>query len=210
MKTVAKKTKKSYWQYLFLLGPFLILMGLAAGTVAGTWGIIPLGLIIAGAVLSVLGLLWQANKSKWWKRRSTQAGTNAIAATLAVLVILGLINFLATRYQTRIDFTETGLYTLAPQSRQIVQNLSQPVKVWVFDRNQNPQDRELLENYRRQGSQFSFEYVDPQARPGLAQKFGVRGFGDVYIEAGNRRQFVQSVGQGRLSEVQLTTKIQQM
>lgn len=210
MKTVAKKTKKNYWQYLFLLGSFLILMGLAAGTVAGSWGIIPLGLIAAGAVLSVLGLLWQAYKSKWWKRRSTQAGTNAIAATLAVLVILGLINFLATRYQTRIDFTETGLYTLAPQSRQIVQNLSQPVKVWVFDRNQNPQDRALLENYRRQGSQFSFEYVDPQTRPGIAQKFGVRSFGDVYIEAGNRRQFIQSVGQGRLSEVQLTTKIQQV
>ncbi|MGL4622445.1 MAG: DUF7088 domain-containing protein, partial [Chroococcidiopsis sp.] len=157
MKTVAKKTKKTYWQYLFLLGPFLILMGLTAGTVAGSWGIVPLGLIAAGAVLSVLGLAWQAYKTKWWKRRSTQAGTNAIAATLAVLVILGLINFLATRYQTRIDFTETGLYTLAPQSRQIVQNLSQPVKVWVFDRNQNPQDRALLENYRRQGSQFSFE-----------------------------------------------------
>ena len=176
----------------------------------GSWGTVPLGLIAAGAVLSILGLLWQANKTKWWKRRSTQAGTNAIAATLAVLVILGLINFLATRYQTRIDFTETGLYTLAPQSRQIVQNLSQPVKVWVFDRNQNSQDRALLENYRRQGSQFNFEYVDPQAQPGLAQKFGVRGFGDVYIEAGNRRQFVQSVGQGRLSEVQLTTKIQQV
>lgn len=209
LKTAAK-SKRNYWQYLFLLGPFLILMGLAAGTVAGSWGIVPLGLIISGAVLSVLGLLWQAYKSKWWKRRSTQAGTNAIAATLAVLVILGLINFLATRYQTRIDFTETRLHTLAPQSRQIVQNLSQPVKVWVFDRNQNSQDRELLENYRRQGSQFSFEYVDPQARPGLAQKFGVRTFGDVYIEAGNRRQFVQSVGQGRLSEVQLTTKIQQV
>jgi len=210
MKTIAKK-KKNYWQYLFWLGPFLVLMGLSASIVSGTWGPIPLGLLISGIVLCGLWLLFQAYASRWWGRRSTQAGANALVATLAVLVILGLVNFLATRYSTRVDYTETGLYTLAPESRQLVKNLSEPIKVWVFDRDQNPQDRELLENYRRQGSQFSYEYVDPQARPGLAQQFGVKQFGDVYIEAGKQRRLVQTVNeQERLSEVQLTNKVQQI
>lgn len=210
MKTIAKK-KKNYWQYLFWLGLFLVLMGLSASVVSGTWGPIPLGLLISGIVLCGLWLLFQAYASKWWGRRSTQAGANALVATLAVLVILGLVNFLATRYSTRVDYTETGLYTLAPESRQLVKNLSEPIKVWVFDRDQNPQDRELLENYRRQGSQFSYEYVDPQARPGLAQQFGVKQFGDVYIEAGKQRRLVQTVNeQERLSEVQLTNKVQQL
>jgi ABC-type uncharacterized transport system involved in gliding motility auxiliary subunit len=210
MKTIAKK-KKNYWQYVFWLGPFLVLMGLSASIVSGTWGLIPLGLLISGIVLCILWLLFQAYASRWWGRRSTQAGANALMATLAVLVILGLVNFLATRYSTRVDYTETGLYTLAPESRQLVNNLSEPIKVWVFDRNQNPQDRELLENYRRQGSQFSYEYVDPQARPGLAQQFGVKQFGDVYIEAGKQRRLVQTVNeQERLSEVQLTNKVQQI
>ena len=209
MKTVAKK--QNYWKYLFWLGPFLILMGLSAGVVSGIWGQLPLGLLISGIVLSGLWLLFQAYTNNWWNRRSTQAGTNALVATLSVLVILGFVNFLATRYTTRIDYTETGIFTLAPESKQLVRNLSQPVKVWVFDKDRNSQDRELLENYRRQGSQFSFEYVDPQAQPGLAQQFGVKQFGDVYIEAGKQRRLVQTLNpQERLSEVQLTTKLQQV
>ena len=208
MKTFAKK-KQSYWKYLFWLGPFLILMGLSAGAVSGTWGSLPLGLLISGIVLSGLWLLFGAYTTNWWGRRSTQAGTNALVATVSVLVILGFLNFLAVRYPVRVDLTETGLHTLAPESQQLVRNLSEPVKVWVFDREQNPQDRELLENYRRLGSQFSFEYVDPQARPGVAQQFGVKQFGEVYLEAGSQRRLVQTVNQQeRLSEVQLTNKLQ--
>lgn len=209
MKTIA--TKKNYWKYLFWIGPALVLMGLSAGVVSSNWEPVPLGLVIAGIVLIGLWLLFQARESNWWGRRSTQTGTNALLATLAVLVILGLVNFLALRYPVRVDFTETQLFTLAPQSRQLVGNLQEPVKVWVFDRDQNPQDRELLENYRRQGQQFSFEYVDPQARPGLAEKFGFKDFGEVYLESGDRRRLLQVVSdQERLSEVRLTNGLQQI
>jgi ABC-type uncharacterized transport system involved in gliding motility auxiliary subunit len=210
MKTIATR-KKRYWKYLFWLGPALVVIGLSAGVVSGSWKPVPLGLLISGIVLTGLWLLFLAYESNWWGRRSTQAGTNALLATLAVLVILGLINFLAVRYPARVDFTETQLFTLAPQSRQVVRNLQQPVKVWVFDRNQNAQDRELLENYRRQNSQFSFEYVDPQARPGLAEKFGVKEFGEVHLEAGERRRLLQVANeQERLSEVRLTNGLQQI
>jgi ABC-type uncharacterized transport system involved in gliding motility auxiliary subunit len=110
-----------------------------------------------------------------------------------------------------VDFTETQLFTLAPQSRQLVRNLQEPVKVWVFDGNQDPQDRQLLENYVRQGAQFSFEYVDPQARPGLAEKFGIKQLGEVYLEVGQQRRLLQVVNeQERLSEVRLTNGLQQI
>lgn len=151
MKTV---TTKNFWKYLFWLGPVLAIVGLSAAAVSG-WEPVPLGLLISGIVLTGLWLLFQAYQSNWWGRRSTQAGTNAIVATLSVLVLLGLINFLGTRYSMRVDFTENQQFTLAPQSQQLVRNLEEPIKVWVFDRNQNPQDRELLENYRRQGDRKS-------------------------------------------------------
>jgi len=98
-----------------------------------------------------------------------QASTNALVATLAVFVIL--VASWQSLYPVRRDFTETQLFTLASQSRQLVRNLQEPVKVWVTT--SGPQDRQLLENYLRQGSQ-QLEYVDPQTRPGLADKFGVR------------------------------------
>ena len=195
---------------MFWLGPVIAIMGLSAALVSGSWSSVPLALLIAGIVLSGLWLLFQARETNWWGRRSTQAGTNAIAATLAVLVILGLINFLAIRYPVRVDLTETKLFTLAPQSQRLVQNLQQPVKVWIFDRNQNQQDRDLLENYARQGKNFSFEYVDPQVQPGLAANFGVKNPGEVHLEVGKRRQLLQTVNEQPLSEVRLTNALQQI
>ncbi|MFB2771586.1 GldG family protein [Pelatocladus sp. BLCC-F211] len=208
MKTIS--TKK-FWKYLILPGLFLVATGLTIGFVSESWGTVPLAFIICGAVVIGLWLIWQSQESNWWGRRSTQAGTNALIATLAVLAILGLINFLANRYEFRADLTETKLFTLAPESKELVQNLKQPVKVWVFDVTQNPQDRELLESYQKQNSQFKFEYADPQARPGLTEKFGVKDFGEVYLESGEKKQLVQVVNvSDRLSEIKLTNSLQQI
>ncbi len=193
-------------------------MGVSAGVVSGIWGPLPWGLLVAGAVIVGLGVILPASRGsipaskpssipKFWQRRSTQTSTNALISILAVLVILGLINFLGARYTYRIDLTENQFFTLAPQSQEVLANLKQPVKVWVFESQPEPATRTLLEQYERKGrSQFSFEFVDPQAQPGLAQKYKVENRGDVFLEAGKR---VQPLEQG-LSESSLTTAIEQV
>ncbi|MDF5725594.1 MAG: Gldg family protein [Rhizonema sp. PD37] len=207
MKTIAVK-KLGY--LLFWLAPFLLTAGLTSGLLSG-WGTISLLLIVSGSAIAVLWLIRQNQQNHWWSRRSTQASTNALVATSAVLIILGLVNFLGTRYHLRKDLTETQLFTLAPQSRASVRSLSEPVKVWVFN-SPNPQDQDLLENYHEQNrSKFKYEYVDPQAAPGLAQKFHLKDNGEVYLESGNRRQLVQVVSENeRLSEAKLTNRLQQI
>ncbi|MGK7876225.1 MAG: Gldg family protein [Xenococcaceae cyanobacterium] len=210
MKNIANLRK--YIKYLFFIGIFLWIAGLVAGLVSGTWSLLPVGLLVAGIFIIVLWLGFLISFTQgFWGRRSTEAGTNALVATLAVLVILGLINFLALRYSVRVDLTENQLFTLSPQSQQILQNLQQPLKVWVFDRDPNPADQDLLENYRRNGSNFEFEFVDPQVKIGLAREFNVQSFGDVYVEYGSKRQLVQTLNPGaRLSEVKLTNAIEQI
>mgnify|MGYP000385542929 FL=1 len=203
--------KKQLWKLIFLLGHFLITAGLTVGLISAEWGLIPLIFLISGILISGFWVVLQSQRSKWWKQRSTQAGTNAILATLAVLIVLGLINFLGIRYHLRTDLTETQLFTLAPQSRELLRNLPQPMKVWLFTRDQNYQDQELLDNYRRQSPNFKYEYVDPQARPGLAEKFGVQHLGEVYLEFENKHQLVQTVNDNeRLSEIRLTNRLQQI
>ncbi|NJN59893.1 MAG: ABC transporter, partial [Leptolyngbyaceae cyanobacterium SL_5_9] len=207
MKTAIKW---KHLKYLFWLGPALVVMGLSAGVIAGSWIPLPLALILTGIVISGIWLFFESSFLKGFLgRRSTQAGTNALAATLAVLVILGLINFLGVRYSKQVDLTENQLFTLAPQTQEVLQNLEQPVKVWVFAITPNPNDRRLLENYQRQSSQFSFEYVDPNARPGLAREFGMQQAGEVYLEKGENRTFLQQITQEPLSERRLTNAIGQ-
>jgi ABC-type uncharacterized transport system involved in gliding motility auxiliary subunit len=212
---ISKKIDRFNWKtlkYLFWLGPILIVMGLTAGVVSGSWGVVPIGLLIAGIVVIGLWLLFEGyTQPGFWGRRSTQVGTNALVATLAMLVILGLINFLAVRYSTRLDLTENQIFTLASQSQQVTQQLQQPVKVWIFAPNPNPVDQALLENYRRQNNLFSYEYVDPQAKPGIVRRFGVQAIGEVYLESGNTHKLVQTItNEERLSERKLTNALAQI
>jgi ABC-type uncharacterized transport system involved in gliding motility auxiliary subunit len=204
-------TKNKLWQLVFWLGPFFFTVGLTVGLVSEKWGIIPILLIILGLVICSLWVIVKSQTSKWWQQRSTQTGTNAFVATISVLVILGLINFLGMRYHVRLDLTDTQLFTLSPQSKELISNLPQTIKVWLFSREQNLQDRELLDNYQRQGKQFKFEYVDPQLRPGIAKKFGVKDYGEVYLEFGDKQQLVQVISENeRLSEIKLTNKLQKI
>ncbi|NEQ20527.1 MAG: ABC transporter [Microcoleus sp. SIO2G3] len=209
MKPIKSKT---YLSYLFLLGPVLSIMGISARIVSGNWSPVALGLLIAGAVIIGLWLLFLGSLAPgFWGRRSTQAGTNALLATLSVLIILGLVNFLAARYPLRVDLTENQLFTLSPLSQQVVKNLQQPVKVWVFSPNPNTADRDLLANYSRYGSNLQFEFVDPQLKPAIAQKFNVQSVGQVFLEYGAERQPLQTVSDAeRLSEIKLTNGIERI
>ena len=203
--------KNKLWKLIFWLGPFLITAGLTVRLTSVNSGIIPLSLIIIGSVICALWVVVQTQQSKWWQKRSTQSATNALIATLSVLVILGLINFLGIRYHLRLDLTDTQLFTLSPQSRELVSNLPETMKVWLFSKEKNSQDQELLDNYHRQSNKFKFEYVDPELKPGLAERFGVKDYGEVYLEFQTKRQLVQIINEDeRLSEIKLTNRLQQM
>jgi ABC-type uncharacterized transport system involved in gliding motility auxiliary subunit len=212
-KKKKKNKKKNYFKNLFWLGPILSIMGISARVVADEWSPVALGLLIAGLVIMVLGLIFFGSLAPgFWGRRSTQASTNAIIATLAMIVILGLINFLGVRYGQKVDLTENQLFTLSPLSQWVVKKLQEPVKVWIFSPNPNPVDLDLLKNYRRYGSKLDYEYVDPELKPTLAQKFNVKPpGGEVYLEYGSQRKFVQAVNDDeRLSEAKLTNSIEQV
>jgi ABC-type uncharacterized transport system involved in gliding motility auxiliary subunit len=200
---------RKYINYLLFLGIIIATAGIVAGKVSEKWSPLAIGLSVGGMVILVvwLGLFLKSNK-EFWGLRSTEAGTNAIISTVAVIVILGLVNFLAFRYALRIDLTETKLFTLSPQSQEIVANLPQELKVYIFERQPHPADRKLLENYRRQSPKFSFEFVDPQVNLKLTQQFKVQSVGEVYLQFGDKQQLVQTLKPNtRLAEVQLTNAI---
>ncbi|MEM6837631.1 MAG: Gldg family protein [Cyanobacteria bacterium P01_C01_bin.120] len=168
--------------------------GLVAGSLSG-WQVLPTALLIFGIGLLLLGFSFSGQTAgAFWQQRSTQAGTNAVVATLAVLIILGLVNFLAVQYTTRFDLTETKLFTLAPATQNVVQSLEKPVRVVIFSPVQNPQDVQLLESYRLESNNFDFEYVDPVANPTLAESFGVSQPGMVFLEVESDRRFLQTLG----------------
>ena len=194
-------------KYLFLFGIIIVIVGVTAGYVAGDWTPIPLGLMVTGGV--ILSISFFVGTRKFWQRRSTQENLNAFVATIALFVILGLLNFLGIRYEKTIDLTENNLYTLAPQSKKLVSDLQQPLTVWVFNDPPSQETERVLKNYQQQSEQFRFQFVDPQQNIAKVEEFGVESYGEVYIEYDDKTQFVQPVSEGEpISEVKLTSTIQ--
>ncbi|MEL6136025.1 MAG: Gldg family protein [Cyanobacteria bacterium J06628_6] len=207
MKTLSSQR---YLRYLIWPGLAVMTAGLVVGLLNG-WTLLPLGLVIGGLVLMAASLvLGGYHWGQFWRSRSTQSGTNAVVATLSVIAILGLINFVGARYDQRLDLTENQLYTLAPESQAVAKNLAQPVTVYVFDEALNPTDQELLESYRRYNADITYEVINPFQDPQTAQQFEISAPGEVYLQVGDKEIFVQRLGQERLSERDLTNKLDQL
>jgi ABC-type uncharacterized transport system involved in gliding motility auxiliary subunit len=215
-------TIKFFLKYAVFLGVGLASAGLMVGVVSGIWDMTATGLIIAGVVLMgiwllFLGRLGDPKQPKFWQRRSTQVGTNALISTLSVLAILGLLNFVAVRQVYRIDQTETQLFSLAPETKQVLKSLKQPVKLYLFTPDRDPGDQILLDRVTAQNPNLTVEYVDPQTNPTLAQRFNLKNDlvnKDVFLERQSRSQnrpvtqLVQTINpQERLSESKLVNAL---
>lgn len=210
MKTL--QTFTPFLKYLFIPGLILAVAGGVAGSITHTWTPLYIGLLVAGIILLVVWVLFGGLIAQgFWSRRTTQAGTNALIKTIALIAILGLINFWAIRSPIRIDLTENQLFTLSPETQTLVKALPQPMKVWIFAKSLPDRDRQLLTDYQRYNPKLTYEVVDPQQKPNLVQQFAVKEPGEVYLEYGQKKQLVQAL-QGAeqaepLSEVKLSNAI---
>ena len=200
---------KVYINVLFFLGVFLLFVGIVTAQVMENGSIIPMATIIIAIAFIIISLISFLYTSKgFWSMRSTEAMTNALVSTVAVVLIILLVNFLGIKYAIRIDLTENKLFTLSPQSQELVNNLNSPLKVYVFSHPINKIDQQLLENYQSYSKLFDYQFVNPQVDISLAQKFNVTRTGDVYVEYEDKQQLAQIVSpENRLEEVKLTSAI---
>jgi ABC-type uncharacterized transport system involved in gliding motility auxiliary subunit len=137
--------------------------------------------------------------------RTARYGSNAGIVVVAFLGILVLLNFLSDRHHRRVDLTEAGEYTLSPQTIQILSQLAEPVKVTAFFakgdyREQDLED--LLSEYSYHTAKISYEFVDLDVQPFVAQQYEIGSYGTIVFESGGRRQDIFTV-----DEQEITTAI---
>ena len=126
------------------------------------------GLAIAGLVCTLLYILSQWREiGQAFSGRQARFGTLAAASILVVLGILVAINYLSTRYNKRWDLTAARQFSLSDQTKKVLQDLKEPVKIRVFARSDDFQRfRDRLDEYTYQSKQVTAEYIDPEKRPG--------------------------------------------
>src|SRR3954470_11204120 len=90
-------------------------------------------LAIAGLVCTLLYILSQWREiGEAFSGRQARFGTVAAASVLVVLAILVAINYLGNRHNRRWDLTAAQQFSLSDQTKKVLHDLKEPVKVRVF------------------------------------------------------------------------------
>jgi ABC-type uncharacterized transport system involved in gliding motility auxiliary subunit len=158
-----------------------------------------LTLLIGIPLLAVLGKLVQQNHQAL-RSRTAAYGLNSAVTVVLVLGILGVLNFLASRYPYKLDLTKNKVHTLSDQTVKLLTSLQKPVKATYFAKmQQKEQTRPLLDNYKGLNPKFEVEYVDPDKEPTRAKQAGIRKYGTLVLAVGNRENKLEDVTEEKMT-----------
>ena len=146
-----------------------------------TLSYIALWVLLTGAILVFLSLILSPRAiAIFLVGRKGRYGTNVAIMTVAFFVILLIINFFLYNNPTRIDVTATRVFSLSDQTLQIIDDLETEVVANAFfvDKQTKDADRQqaedLLNEFSRRSSMFSYRFIDPELNRAQALKYKVK------------------------------------
>ena len=121
--------------------------------------------------------------------RQGRWGANVAIMTAAFFVIVILINFLLFRTTARLDVTSTRVFSLAQQTRQVLDGMDAPVRANAFFIPNDPtaafqrqQAEDLLNEFSRRSSNFTYRFVDPELNRSVAVQYDVTDYPVIVFE----------------------------
>jgi ABC-type uncharacterized transport system involved in gliding motility auxiliary subunit len=122
---------------------------------------------------------------------------------LLLLGIIGVVEAISYRHNSRYDLTENKRFSLAPQTIDLLRNLKTEVSAIAFFRTDQPNKRlaeDLLKQYARYSNgKLAWRLVDPDREPGLARRYGVESYGTVVLETKERSEKVLDAEEEKLT-----------
>src|SRR5215208_3765277 len=106
--------------------------------------------VVAHLLLGVLALATYLTSARGSLRtflgeRSTKQGAQALSYSVLFFLILVMVNYLSTRNHYRFDVTESGVFSVSPQTRSVLQKIDKPLEINAFvEAGSDPALRELL------------------------------------------------------------------
>lgn len=118
---------------------------------------------------------WSGARNSF-RSRAFRAGGYSLAAAAIVIAIAVALNLMVGALPaswTKVDLTDTGLYSLSSQTEQLVAELEEDVTVYwiVQDGSQDSTMEQLLERYKSLSKHLKVEEKDPVVYPSFAQQY---------------------------------------
>ncbi len=125
----------------------------------------------------------------WMKARQTKFAAYTTVYVLIILAVVGVVNFLAQRYNKSYDTTTSKKFTLSDQTAKIARELKQPVTITYWDRPTAFQGaHDLLDRYKNLSSRIDVKYQDIDKNRTQAIAAGVKQTGTVFVDIADKHQ----------------------
>lgn len=133
----------------------------------------------------------QAKEKKTARWRTVWRSANSIVLIALLLGLLIVVNGIAAYKDGRMDLSETGRFTLAPQTRDLLAHLDQNVDLYAFVQKGTDEEKtanDLLQTYQVHSSRLTVHLLDPNQHPAQAKQFDVNQYGTVVVTTAKGRQ----------------------
>jgi ABC-type uncharacterized transport system involved in gliding motility auxiliary subunit len=170
-----------------LLGLLFLAFGLGATALVGVSDpYVLLNLVAGGALLLAYLAFGFEDFRSLLGQRSTRYGAGALVYSLLFVALVVGGNYVSARHHHRWDVTEAGVYTLAPQSKKIVESLNDTLDMTAFvEGGQDPQLATLLDSYRYVApARVRTRLVDPDKEPALVDQMKITALHSVHLQYG--------------------------
>jgi hypothetical protein len=138
-------------------------------------------------------------KSRFWLR------AQGIAFVVLFLALIGTLAWLSTRYTHQADWTASGRNTLTEDSRKLLAEMADPIRITAFVRDNNPVRKsieDLVARYQRVKPDMALDFVNPDTDPDQVRELGIGFDGELLLRYQGRSEKVQ-----QLTEQQLTNAL---
>jgi len=134
------------------------------------------------------------------KARRTKYGAYVAIYLIVILAVVGAANWLASQYNKTVDVTSNKRFTLSDETVKVANNLKHPVNIYYFDKSDSyERARDLLDRYKNLSSKIEISYVDPDKKPDVARVEGMRNFGDIIVDNGEKKETAKGLTEEELT-----------
>ncbi len=125
---------------------------------------------------------------------------------IGLLVMVGLLAWLSTRYSLEADWTRGGRNTLSLDSRQLLDEMPDAIHVTAFATDNDVirgHIRDLMARYQRHKPDVDLQFVNPDAEPERTRDLGITMDGELLIAYQGRSEKVQSLSEQSITNALL-------
>ncbi|MEJ2635054.1 MAG: Gldg family protein [Calditrichia bacterium] len=157
--------------------------------------------LILGLILGGVGAYYRIQlRQKKLNRRSLQYGANTVVSAVLVLGIVVFLAFISNRHSARADMTAKGLFSLAEQTKSVLNDMKKDVKIYAFyKQSDETMAKDLLEEYSYRSKFVKYEFVDPNQQPQIARQYDVKQYNTVVVTCGNKKETLTELNESNLT-----------